>query len=69
MSSGDKPASISTDTSFSDVVDETCERLREKHVQYSIRRIHEMEDTLISLEHELDQFLFTRMRGSPLVNK
>ena len=71
MNSSDKPAGISangsggaagsfTDTSFSDVVQETCERLKEKHIQYSIRRIHEMENTLNSLESELTQFLLTK---------
>ena len=55
-----KAASIYDYTSFSDVVDETCERLKEKQVKYSIRRIHEMEELLNSLELELDQFLFTR---------
>ena len=57
---GDKSASISTDTSFSDIVDEACERLWDKQVQYSIRRIHEMEDILNALERELDQFLLTK---------
>ena len=60
MSSGENPVSISIDTSFSDVIDETCERLRDKQVQYSIRRIHEMEDQLNALEYELDQFLFAK---------
>jgi hypothetical protein len=58
MNSGDKSA-ISTDTSFSDIVDDTCERLKDKQVQYSIRRIQEMEDILNGLELELNQFLFS----------
>ena len=60
MSSSEKPVSLTADTFFSDVVDETCERLRDKQVQYSIRRINEMEDTLNELELELEQFLFTK---------
>ena len=56
MSFVNKPASISTDTPFSEVLNETCERLRDKQVQYSIRRIHEMEELLNTLEQELDQF-------------
>ena len=58
MSTVDKPAGISADISFSDVINETCERLRDRHVQYSIRRIHEMSETLNALEQELDQILF-----------
>jgi len=66
MSSGDKPASISTSgsSSFSDVIDETCVRLKEKHVQYSIRCIHEMEEKLSILENELNQFLHSNA-GTP----
>jgi len=62
MSSSDKPASISAGISFSDIVDETFERLKDKQVQYSIRRIHEMEDILSALDHELDQFLLSKPR-------
>jgi hypothetical protein len=58
MNTGDKSA-IFTDTSFSDIVDDTCERLKDKQVQYSIRRIQEMEDILNGLELELNQFLFS----------
>jgi len=57
MISSDQSASISTAISFSDVVDEACDRLWDKQVQYSIRRIHEMEDVLGELERELDQFI------------
>jgi hypothetical protein len=41
------------------MVDGTCERLRDRQAQYSIRRIQEMEDILNALELELDQFLFS----------
>jgi len=60
MSSGDNPVSISPHATFSEVVDESFERLKDKQVQYSIRKIHEMENTLNALEHELDQFLFAK---------
>jgi hypothetical protein len=43
--------------SFETMLDITCERLREKHIQYSIRRIGEMEQELARLEKELDDFL------------
>ena len=42
---------------FSDVVDEACEKLMERQIKYSIRRIQKMEETLLCLEKELDVFL------------
>ena len=45
------------DSSFEAVLDSTCERLREKHIQYSIRRLGEMDEELARLEKELDDFL------------
>ena len=45
------------DTSFETILDSTCERLREKHIRYSIRRIEEMDQELAVLEKELDDFL------------
>ena len=44
--------------SFEAVLDSTCERLWERHVQYSIRRIREMEEELNRLENALDEFIF-----------
>ena len=49
------------ETSFELVLDEACDRLWEKHVQYSLKRIAEMEKKLSTLEKELDEFL--RKRG------
>ena len=46
-----------TKSSFEAVLDTTCERLWEMHVQYSIRRIREMEEELDSLEKALDEFI------------
>jgi hypothetical protein len=43
--------------SFDTMLDSTCERLLEKHIRYSIRRIEEMEQELAALEKELDDFL------------
>ena len=43
--------------SFETMLDTTCERLREKHIQYSIRRLGEMLEELAGLEKELDDFL------------
>ena len=52
-----KPIVLTENTSFEAVLDETCERLNEKHVQFSIRRIREMEKELAGLEKELNEFL------------
>ena len=43
--------------SFEAVLDATCERLWERHVQYSIRRIREMQEELNSIEKTLDEFM------------
>ncbi|MDR2149366.1 MAG: hypothetical protein LBO67_00785 [Spirochaetaceae bacterium] len=44
--------------SFEAVLDKTCERLWNKKVHYSIRRIDEMEAHLLTMEKELELFLF-----------
>ena len=49
-------ASVS-DFTFDSMLDETCERLLDRQLLYSIQRIHEMEKRLIRLERELDEFL------------
>ena len=43
--------------SFDTMLDSTFERLREKHIKYSIRRIEEMVAELAGIEKELDDFL------------
>jgi hypothetical protein len=45
------------ESSFETLLDSTCERLREKQIRYSIRRIEQMEQELAALEKELDDFL------------
>jgi hypothetical protein len=47
-------------TPFSEVLDKACERLMNQQIKYTIRRIHAMEEKLINLERELDEFLKTR---------
>jgi len=47
----------SGETSFEVVLDTACERLREKYIQYSIRRIRELDEELQLYEKELDEFL------------
>lgn len=62
MTYENKPAILKTELdsgeqSFELVLDTACERLREKHIQYTIRRIREMDDELKRLEKELDDFI------------
>lgn len=57
---------LSDNVSFETVLDRTCERLWGKKVQYSIRRIRELEATLQGIEHELDTLLCEKsMVNSP----
>jgi hypothetical protein len=51
---GGEAAILPDTSSFKEVVDETCNRLWDRRVQYSIRRIRELEDALRTLELELD---------------
>jgi len=62
MTLGEKPAVVAPIISFSDVVDEACEKLMDRQIKYSIRRIQEMEERLCGLERELDAFLFHKDR-------
>jgi len=48
---------------FSEVVDQACEKLMDRQIKYSIRRIREMEERLCNLERELDDFLFSKTRN------
>jgi len=47
-------------TPFSEVLNAACEKLMNQQIKYSIRRIHAMEEKLLHLERELDEFLKTR---------
>jgi len=48
---------ISDNVSFETLLDRTCERLWGKQVQYSIKRIRNLENTLQEIEQELDSIL------------
>ncbi|MDR0568314.1 MAG: hypothetical protein LBG87_03815 [Spirochaetaceae bacterium] len=48
---------LSDNVSFEMILDKTCERLWGKKIQYSIRRIREMDATLQGIEQELDALL------------
>ena len=62
MTLDDKPVVMPDIYSFKDVLDKACDELMDKHVNYSIRRIQEMEEFLILLERELDEFLARKDR-------
>jgi len=49
--------SDSKEPSFETVLDTACEQLQERHIQNSIRRIRELEQTLDRLEKELEEFI------------
>ncbi|MDR2133486.1 MAG: hypothetical protein LBP27_00150 [Treponema sp.] len=59
MMPGENPV-IVKDISFDTVLDEACDRLMDRQIQYSIRRIHELGDRLGVLERELDEFLLQK---------
>jgi hypothetical protein len=54
MIPGKKPLTLSGNSSFEEVLDSACDRLWDKKVRYSMRRIQELEDYLDVLERELD---------------
>ena len=47
----------SGESSFGTMLDTACERLREKHIEYTIRRINKLDEELESLERELDALI------------
>ena len=57
MTFENKPFILTEETSFEEVVDTAFERLNEKHIQYSLRRIKEMDEILAGFEKELNDFL------------
>jgi hypothetical protein len=57
---GEKPAVASEVYTFTEVVDEACEKLMEQQIKYSIRRIQKMEEQLSLMERELDDFLLQK---------
>ena len=51
---------LTVNNTFSDVVDEACQKLMDKQVKHSIQRIKAMEQCLTGLEKELDDFLLKK---------
>jgi hypothetical protein len=60
MTSGKNPAFVSDSMSFEAVLDDTCDRLWDRKVRYSIRRIQEMDAALSALEQDLDEMLLKK---------
>ncbi|MDR1445561.1 MAG: hypothetical protein LBI90_01560 [Treponema sp.] len=51
---------VITDDSFETLLDQTCDKLQEKQIQYSIGILCRMEAELEGVEKELDAFLAGR---------
>ncbi|GHT88242.1 hypothetical protein FACS1894137_16450 [Spirochaetia bacterium] len=51
---GAEAAVLPAAASFTELLDETCTRLWDRRVRYSVRRIRDLEETLATLELELD---------------
>jgi hypothetical protein len=52
-----KSTIITEEPSFEAVLNTAFERLQEKQIQYSIRRIREMDEELDKIEKELEEFI------------
>jgi len=57
MAFENKPVTFTEEASFEAVLDTACEKLNEKYIQYSLRRIREMVEVLAGMEKELNDFL------------
>ena len=56
-----KAATMIEESSFEAVLNAACERLWEKQVQYSVRRIKKMDEVLLKLEEDLNEFLIKQI--------
>jgi hypothetical protein len=48
---------LTEDQAFYEALDSACERLEDKQIQYSIRRLRELGMRLEEMEKELDDFI------------
>jgi len=48
---------LTGESSFEEILYSACERLEEKRIQFSIRRIREMDNVLTALEQEIEEFI------------
>jgi hypothetical protein len=62
MISGKGTVTVSDNRSFETMLDQVCDRLWDRKVSYSLRRIQEMDAALAVLEGELDELI---LRGVP----
>jgi len=60
MTLNEKSTAIPGVYSFTEVVNQACEKLKDRQIKYSIKRIQAMEDRLSDMERELDEFLENR---------
>ena len=57
MTLNEKSAAVPGVYTFTEVVNEACDKLKDSQIKYSIRRIQVMDDRLSDMERELDDFL------------
>jgi hypothetical protein len=62
MTSYKNPPRAAEELSFEEVLDRACEGLWDKKIQFSIRRLREMEAVLLVMEKELDVLIDQRMK-------
>jgi hypothetical protein len=65
MISGKNPATVSETQSFETMLDDICDRLWDRKVRYSIRRLQEMDALLAGLEQELEELIRLQGRFGP----
>jgi hypothetical protein len=66
MMPGKDTVSLSDKRSFETMLDDVCDRLWDRKVSYSLRRIREMDLALGALERELDEMI---LRGRALQDR
>jgi len=62
MTLGKKGAVSPEVYTFSEVVDEACNKLMDRQIKHSIRRLADMDERLAAIERELDEFLSQKDR-------
>ncbi|MDR2070701.1 MAG: hypothetical protein LBP81_04720 [Treponema sp.] len=55
--SGEKAAILAEQSSFNEVLDGACDRLWDKKVELSIRRIKQLDEYLIRMDQELTELI------------
>ncbi|MDR2159453.1 MAG: hypothetical protein LBP23_05225 [Treponema sp.] len=65
MTAGEQLPAVTDNSSFETLLDNAFERLRDRQVQYSIKKIGELETALLELEADLDRFLLEKNKEGP----